>query len=553
MYNFMVSFSKLFYVVVFANLLFNLTDAKTIKRYKRRNEDLLNNLNNTFATLMNIMMVDPNDNSQLSKEQFFSPDQLQSADLQDLISNNSIFNNQLSSYENLNNGLASNSPATNRQMNFDPSSFSSNYFNSNQNSKKDFTNNYGNQIIQQQNSYLTQDQLANAPTYLDNNPPLNQIEMNQNDNAITNLIIDDNFNQLNSHNLIETSSSLKNSNPLSKPTTNYLSNYSDLSKYGKIKVSDFQMNSEMPTGSKESLKSKQNLHLYELVNDDSNLGMNEFKKKPQQIPVTSSTVPLKYNFNDDKKNSFRSFSPDFDADFEQFKISNSLSNSPKLDPNQNYFDKTKTRDPIKTTTTFETTHAFNNYNNNNHQNGLTTNTITAPPTSMPPNNNNQVTGEQRITLSPINNGNHNLQTNKFLNNNLGLMVSNNDPQYSIPNEIQPFLVFNQNDKSVFSEIPSQKGYHSAYQPTYEQRYGGMMLHGGHGSYSMPMHYSSGHGSSYSMPMHYSSGHGSYSMPISYSSGHSSGHGGYSMPMHYSSGGHGSSYSIPMHSYSSGKL
>ena len=114
--------TRLAYVIVFVNLIL-MSEAKSVKRYKRRNEDLLNNLNNTFATLMNFMMVDPSENAQLSKEfgkefgkefskdQFFNADAIQPlkmempADYQDLLGNNSVFHQQLSNYESLNGGL----------------------------------------------------------------------------------------------------------------------------------------------------------------------------------------------------------------------------------------------------------------------------------------------------------------------------------------------------------------------------------------------------------------------------------------------------------------
>ena len=498
--------SKLIYVIVLANLLL-INETKSVKRYKRRNEDLLNNLNNTFATLMNIMMVDPSENGQLPKEvtKEFSKDQftyaapMQSSDYQDLLSNNSIYNQPLQNYdknyESMNNGYNSNNAFHNSGYSqsvsgrqFDQSPSISNYFNppsSKNNLENDFSNSYGNQIIQHQNGYLSQEQFANAPTYMDNNPPSNQIEINQNENSpSSNIIVDDNFNHLSSNSLLD-SESFKD-NP--SKSTNYLTNsYSDASKYGKIKISDF-VNSDSA-----SVKNKQNLHFYELVNEDNALTMGDLKKKP--IPVTTNTVPLKYM--DEKKSSygsFRSFGPEFEADFDQFRIT---TNTPKVETNSNYFDHVKTKDPIvtkTTTTTYDTQPNYNNYNNpsngysNNLSNGLSktiSNSLSSSisnslsnsfSNNFPNNQNHPPNGEQRITPNQVGNE---VATNKLMNGNLGYMVSNNNdqqfPTAITNNHLQLPLVipYNQNTPvEISNQVPTQKGVYSNFG------------YGGQGSYSL---------------------------------------------------------------------
>ena len=599
MWCFMVS--KLVYVFVFVNLIL-INDAKSVKRYKRRNEDLLNNLNTTFATLMNIMMVDPNENAQfskglskelLSKEQFFNANALQSSDYQDILSNSSMFNNQLSNYDNaglissgsslLNNGYSSNNAFSNEHNNnrysksnngfnsdytptgrqFGQTPFA-NFFDQSASKNNHLANNYGNEMIQHQNSYLSSEQLMNAPTYMDNNPSinpssLNQIEINQNEHSLpaTNLVVDDNFNQLNANNILETDS---------------IKNQHNLSKYGKIKISDY---SDSPLTSKNlDFKSKPNLHFYELINDDNSFAM---KKALSPTSVTSSSVPLKYYSNEDKKNSFRSFSPDFDADFEQFKITSmpKIENTNYKLESSNYFDKIRTKDPIitksPTTTSFDTQSNFNSNNNNNPNqnydsynqansitnsltNSLSSSIASSLSNSLPStfansnnqfNNNfnhipsNQLSSGEQQRYSPITNHNQNFASNKFVNH-LGGMVSNyNDQQFPTTftnNHYQLPLAYQvYNDKTI--EAPTQKGGYSSYGGahgggSYGSTYGG---HGG--SYSLGSH------QTYTMPM----SHGSYSMPMMSYGGHGGGHGsGYSLGGYGGHKGGGSKYSMVMH-------
>lgn len=571
--------TRLAYVFVFVNLIL-MSEAKSVKRYKRRNEDLLNNLNNTFATLMNFMM-DPNENAQLTKEftkefskdQFFNADGLQSlkmempADYQDLLSNNSVFNQQLANYEGLNSGLINSLLPSSTSPSSSNSGYNSNFNNGyGQTSARQLDqsslSNYFSQVPNTKSSYdgnsysVSPEQLAQAPTYMEN-PPVNQIEIGPNDQLQpTNLIVDDNFNQFSANNGPDSDSSKGNS----FKSTNYLPNYSDLSKYGKIKVSDFANTDSSPVTKSLDLKNKQpNLHFYELVNDDTTFSVNDFKKKP--ISVSSSSIPLKYYNEESRKTAggFRSsFTPEFDLDqFQMPSVPKSDGANFKIDTNSNYFDKTRTKDPISEpprpeSQTYNPAAATANSLSNSLTNSITSSLANSISNSLP---NGFVNGgysaaanggpgEQRITSGTPGN---NVVANRIVNNPLQGMVSSNEPNMNYyNNHLQlPSLVYPNNNNQNYQqnyEIPIEKSGLNGY--GIYSGYGGSPKYGGGG-------YSIGHGGGYSM------GHGGgYSM--GHGGGYSIGHGGHgSYPMlSYSSGskyggGGGGHYSMPMISYSSG--
>lgn len=580
--------TRLAYVIVFVNLIL-MSEAKSVKRYKRRNEDLLNNLNSTFATLMNFMMVDPSENAQLSKEftkefskdPYFNADAMQPlkmempADYQDLLSNNSVFHQQLNNYDSLNGGLISSlSPGS--QSSSSSSSLNSGYSGNNGYNQisargldqSSLSSNYFNQLPNKNsydgNSYsVSPEQFAQAPTYMEN-PPISQLELSQADQLPpTNLIVDDNFNQFNTNSVTDSDSSGKIG--LFK-SANYLPNYSDLSKYGKIKVSDFVNTDSGSVAKSLEIKSKPNMHFYELVNDDNTFPVNDFKKKPL-TSVSSSTIPLK-NYNEESRKAaggFRSsFTPEFDLD--QFQVTSmpKSENQPnfKIDTSSNYFDKTRTKDPISEPARPEPNQPVysQGYSAANAANSLTNSITNSLANSISssfsngfvnaPVNGGPINGEQRITpASPSNN----VVSNRIVSNPLDGMVSSgyaaNTNYYN--NHLQLPLVYPQNNNQNY-ETPIEKSGLAAYGYAGSPKYGGSIGHMGGG-------YSLGHGGGYSMGGHgggYSMGHGGgyssgskygghYSMPmISYSSGHKYGGGHYSMPMISHSSGHKGGYTMP---------
>ncbi|KAK4337444.1 hypothetical protein RND71_043648 [Anisodus tanguticus] len=285
---------------------------------------------------------------------------------------------------------------------------------SNPNSEKpNLSNNFENQIISHQN-YMSSDQLNNPSNFLLQGSSVNGLDLNSNTNSQNDLMNNVEASINNMPQIISEKNSIK-------PSTNFMN---EINKFGKIKISDFPTNEQTSHNKiKLDFKNKQGSNFFDLIDNDS----DGLKKK--QLAVSASTVPMK--FLENKKGSFRSFGSDFEQELDQIRAT--------------FFDKERTRDPIKGLDEFN----LNTANSLSNDQRLT-NTLNNDQRLT-----NSLNNDQRFTSSLNNN-----LGNKFFNNGIGFSVSNNNNDQQINsvnnnNDLQLPLSVQLNKNSI-NEIPNTK-------------------------------------------------------------------------------------------------